>query len=169
MVDAPDRLRQRLVKIKMLAMDVDGVLTDAGMYYSEQGDELKKFNTRDGKGIALLRDAGIRTALITGEDTRLVSRRAAKLKVDELRQGVADKLSAVREIMSKYDLRLDEIAYVGDDINDLQVLESVGLAVTVADGTPENQRVVHYVTQAKGGEGAIREIGMLILEAQGDA
>ena len=146
-------------------MDVDGVLTDAGMYYSEHGDELKKFNTHDGKGIELLREAGIRTALITSENTQIVERRAAKLKIDELYQGDKDKLAALRQIISKYGLTYEEVAYIGDDINDVEVMQAVGLAITVADGLPENQRIAHYITQAKGGEGVVREVAMLILEA----
>ena len=166
MVEIPASLRQKLASIKLLAMDVDGVLTDGGMYYSEHGDELKKFNTRDGKGIELLRNAGIKTAFITSEKTQIVERRAAKLRIDELYQGVEDKLSALQQIMSKYGLNYDEVAYIGDDINDLQVLQTVGLAITVADGLPENQNIAHYVTKAKGGEGAVREIATLILEAR---
>ncbi len=166
MVETPKNLRKKLANIKLLAMDVDGVLTDAGMYYSEHGDELKKFNTRDGKGIELLRNAGIKTAFITSEQTHLLERRAAKLKIDELYQGVKDKLPALRQIMSKYDLSYDKVGYIGDDINDLHVMQSVGLAITVADGLPENQKVAHYVTQAKGGEGAVREVAMLILRAR---
>ncbi len=166
MVEISASLLAKLAKIKLLAMDVDGVLTNGGMYYSEDGDELKKFNTRDGKGIELLRNEGIRIAFITGENTHLGEKRAAKLKVDELCQGIEDKLSALQQIMSKYGLAYDEIAYIGDDINDLGILRAVGLAITVADGMPENQNVAHYVTQAKGGEGVVREVAVLILEAR---
>lgn len=165
MVEISQELRIKLARIKLLAMDVDGVLTDAGMYYSENGDELKKFNTRDGKGIELLRQAGIKTAFITSEQTCLVERRAAKLKIDEVCQGVSDKVAALEPIMSRYGLDYEDIAYIGDDINDLPIMRKVGLAITVADGLPENQAVAHYVTKAKGGEGAIREISVLILEA----
>ena len=166
MVETVEHLLEKLADIKLLAMDVDGVLTDGGMYYSEDGDELKKFNTRDGKGIELLRNAGIKTAFITSENTQIVVRRAAKLKIDELYQGIEDKLAAFREIISKYDLTCEEVAYIGDDINDLPVLQEAGLAVTVADGIPENQKIAHYVTKARGGEGAVREVSTLILEAR---
>lgn len=148
MVKIPGHLRERLAKVRLLAMDVDGVLTDGGMYYSEHRDELKKFNTRDGKGIELLRNAGIKTAFITSEKTQIVERRAAKLRIDELYQGIEDKPTAIQQIMSKYGLTYDEVAYIGDDINDLHVLRRVGLAITVTDGLPENQSVAHYVTQA---------------------
>ena len=163
MVEISPSLRAKLANIKLLAMDVDGVLTDGGMYYSEKGDELKKFNTRDGKGIELLRNADIKTAFITSEKTQLVERRAAKLKIDELYQGVEDKLAALQQIISRYGLTYREVAYIGDDINDLHVLRTVGLAITVADGLPENQKVAHYVTQARGGYGAVREVAMLVL------
>ena len=166
MVKTTGHLREKLAKVKLLAMDVDGVLTDAGMYYSEHGDELKKFNTRDGKGIELLRKAGIKTALITSENTQIVERRAAKLKIDELYQGVEDKAAALRQIMSKYGLTYQEVAYIGDDINDMEAMQAVGLAITVADGLPENQRIADYITQARGGEGVVREVAMLILEAR---
>ncbi|MBI4331623.1 MAG: HAD hydrolase family protein [Chloroflexi bacterium] len=165
MTDFPEHLRPRLANIKLLAMDVDGVLTDAGMYYTEYGDELKKFNTRDGKGIELLRHAGIKTAFITGEKTLLVERRAAKLKVDDVCQGVEDKVAALSGILEKYGWRFDQAAYIGDDIADVPLLCVVGLAITVADGLPENQKVAHYITRARGGEGAVREVAMLILEA----
>ena len=166
MVEIPEHLLKKLARIKLLAMDVDGVLTDAGMYYSEQGDELKKFNTRDGKGIELLRNAGVKTAFITGETTKLVERRAAKLKIDELCQGAQDKLSALKEILSKYGLSYEEVAYIGDDVIDLEVMQVVGLAITVADGLPDNREVADYVTHVKGGEGAVREVAALILEAR---
>ena len=165
MVKTTGHLREKLAKVKLLAMDVDGVLTDAGMYYSEHGDELKKFNTRDGKGIELLRKAGIKTALITSENTQIVERRAAKLKIDELYQGVEDKVAALRQVISKYGLTYEEVAYIGDDINDLEAMQAVGLAITVADGLPENQKIADYITQAKGGEGVVREVAVLILAA----
>jgi YrbI family 3-deoxy-D-manno-octulosonate 8-phosphate phosphatase len=166
MVETSQDLLGKLARIKLLAMDVDGVLTDAGMYYSEHGDELKKFNTRDGKGIELLRHAGIKTAFITGEKTKLLERRAAKLKVDELCQGAKDKLSVLKEVMSRHGLTCEEVAYIGDDVIDLEVMQAVGLSFTVADGLPDNKRVADYVTQAKGGEGAVREVAVLILDAK---
>ncbi len=166
MVEIPEHLRGKLANIKLLAMDVDGVLTNGGMYYSEDGDELKKFNTRDGKGVELLRNAGIKTAFITSEKTQIVERRAAKLRIDELYQGIEDKLVALQQIMSKYGLTYDEVAYIGDDINDLNILQKVGLAITVADGLPDNRSVAHYITKARGGEGAVREVATLILEAR---
>jgi YrbI family 3-deoxy-D-manno-octulosonate 8-phosphate phosphatase len=159
-------LNSRLARIKMLVMDVDGVLTDAGMYYSEDGNELKKFNTRDGKGIELLHKAGIKTAIITSEETKIVARRAEKLKIDDLYQGARNKLGALKEIAAKHALKLEEIAYIGDDVNDLEVMEAVGLAVSVADGLPQVKKSTHYVTEKKGGEGAVRELADMILQAK---
>ncbi len=159
--------RSVLRGIKLFATDVDGVLTDAGMYYSESGDEWKKFNTRDGMGVKLLQRAGIITAIVTQERTKLVARRAEKLTIPELHQGVMDKLALVREMAARYGLTLSQVAYIGDDINDLETLKAVGFSATPADGMPQIAAVVDYVCQKKGGEGAVREIIEMILEAQG--
>ena len=155
-----------LCGIKLFATDVDGVLTDAGMYYSESGDEWKKFNTRDGMGIKLLQRAGIITAIVTQERTKLVARRAEKLAIPELHQGVMDKLSLVREMAARHGLTLSQVAYIGDDINDLETLKAVGFSASPADGLPDIVAAVDYVCQKKGGEGAVREIIEMILRAQ---
>jgi len=152
--------------IKLFATDVDGVLTDAGMYYSESGDEWKKFNTRDGMGIKLLQRAGIITAIVTQERTKLVARRAEKLAIPELHQGVMDKLSCVREMAAHHGFTLSQVAYIGDDINDLETLKAVGFSASPADGMPQVAAVVDYICQKKGGEGAVREIIEMILDAQ---
>jgi 3-deoxy-D-manno-octulosonate 8-phosphate phosphatase (KDO 8-P phosphatase) len=156
-----------LRRIRLFATDVDGVLTDAGMYYAESGDEWKKFNTRDGMGIKLLQRAGIITAIVTQERTKLMARRAEKLKIPELHQGVMDKLSLIREMAARHGLTLSQVAYIGDDINDLETLKAVGFSSAPADGMPKVTAAVHYVCQKKGGEGAVREIIEMILEAQG--
>ena len=160
-------LRKLLGQIRLFATDVDGVLTDAGMYYAESGDEWKKFNTRDGMGIKLLQRAGIITAIVTQERTKLVARRAEKLAIPELHQGVMDKLSCVREMATRHELTLDQVAYIGDDINDLETLKAVGFSASPADGMPLITAAVDYVCQKKGGEGAVREIVEMILDAQG--
>ena len=152
--------------IKLFATDVDGVLTDGGMYYAESGDEWKKFNTRDGMGIKLLQRAGIITAIVTQERTKLVARRAEKLTIPELHQGVMDKLSLVRDMSARYGLTLSQVAYIGDDINDLETLKAVGFSATPADGMPEVAAAVDYICRKKGGEGAVREIIEMILAAQ---
>jgi 3-deoxy-D-manno-octulosonate 8-phosphate phosphatase (KDO 8-P phosphatase) len=158
--------RKLLSQIRLFATDVDGVLTDAGMYYSESGDEWKKFNTRDGMGIKLLQRVGLITAIVTQERTKLVARRAEKLAIPELHQGVMDKLLCVREMAARHGLTLSQVAYIGDDINDLETLKAVGFSATPADGVPQVAAVVDYICQKKGGEGAVREIIEMILDAQ---
>jgi len=155
-----------LREIRLFATDVDGVLTDAGMYYAESGDEWKKFNTRDGMGLKLLQRAGIITAIVTQERTKLVARRAEKLAIPELHQGVMDKLTVIREMAARHGLSLKQVAYIGDDINDLEALKEVGFSATPADGMPKIAAAVDYVCQKKGGEGAVREIVEMILDAQ---
>lgn len=155
-----------LKRIRLFATDVDGVLTDAGMYYSESGDEWKKFDTRDGMGIKLLQRAGLITALITMEQTKLVSRRGEKLAIPEIHQGVTDKLTVLRKIVARYSLTLRDVAYIGDDVNDLEALKAVGFSASPADGLPPIRAAVHYVCRKKGGEGAVREVADLILSAQ---
>jgi len=152
--------------IKLFATDVDGVLTDAGMYYAESGDEWKKFNTHDGMGIKLLQRAGIITAIVTQERTKLVACRAEKLAIPELHQGVMDKLTVIRDMAIRHGFSLKEVAYIGDDVNDLQALKAVGFSASPADGLPDIVAAVDYVCRKKGGEGAVREIVEMILNAQ---
>jgi YrbI family 3-deoxy-D-manno-octulosonate 8-phosphate phosphatase len=159
-------LGETLKRIRLFATDVDGVLTDAGMYYSESGEELKKFNTRDGMGIKLLQRAGLITAIVTQERTKLVAWRGEKLMMPEVHQGVMDKLSLVREMAARHGLSMDEVAYIGDDINDLATLKAVGFSATPVDGMPAVVEAVDYVCVKKGGEGAVREIIEMILKAQ---
>ena len=159
-------LVSRLKRVRLFATDVDGVLTDAGMYYSESGEELKKFNTRDGMGIKLLQRAGIITAIVTQERTKLVAWRGEKLMIPEVHQGVMDKLPLVREMAERHGLSMDEVAYIGDDVNDVDTLKAVGFSATPGDGMPQAVAVVDYVCEKKGGEGAVREIIEMILEAQ---
>ncbi|MGH7232846.1 MAG: KdsC family phosphatase [Nitrospiraceae bacterium] len=160
-------VRQALKGIRLLATDVDGVLTDGGMYYSEFGDELKKFNTRDGMGIKLLQRAGLITALITQEETKLVARRGEKLAIPEIHQGARNKLNVMRDMIARHGLRLQEVAYIGDDVNDLETLKAVGFSAAPADALPPVLKAVDYICRKKGGEGAVREIVDLILAARG--
>ena len=160
-------LTEKLKGIRLFASDVDGVLTDGGMYYAESGEELKKFNTRDGMGFKLLQRAGIITALITMEKTAMVARRGEKLGIPEVHQGVQDKSSELLAIISKYGLSLEEVAFIGDDVNDLRALKAVGFSAAPADAMPLIVRSVHYVCKKKGGEGAAREVIELILQAKG--
>lgn len=145
-------------EIKMLLTDCDGCLTDAGMYYSEHGDELKKFNTRDGMGFALLREKGIITGIITGENADLNRRRAEKLKLDILEAGCKEKAAAIKRICGERGISPENVAYVGDDINDLEAIKMVGLGCAPADAQPQVRQAARYVTKARGGEGVIREV-----------
>lgn len=150
-------------KIKMLLTDCDGVLTDGGMYYSESGEESKKFNTKDGMGVQLLREHGIRFGIITSENVELVRRRAQKLKADICYVGVTDKSAVLDEVCAKYGMNVQEIAYIGDDVNDLPVLRRVGLPCSVSNAGEEIKAAVRYVTRTSGGQGAVREVAELIL------
>lgn len=146
--------------VKLFLCDVDGTLTDGGMYYSENGDELKKFNTRDGMGFQLLREAGIKTGIITSEDTKIVEKRAKKLKVDFLYQGKRDggKLAVVKEICAQLGITLDEVAYIGDDVNCMELLEAVGMKACPTDACEDVKAIPHIqVMKKRGGEGCVRE------------
>ncbi len=145
-------------EIKMFLTDCDGCLTDGGMYYSEQGDELKKFNTRDGMGFALLREKGIVTGIITSESVDLNRRRAEKLRLDILESGCKDKAAAIRRICEEHSIDLQNVCYIGDDINDVEAINLVGFGCAPADAMPDVRSAADYVTQVKGGEGVIREV-----------
>jgi YrbI family 3-deoxy-D-manno-octulosonate 8-phosphate phosphatase len=144
--------------VRLLCVDVDGVLTDAGMYYGPDGEVLKKFNTRDGMGLERVRQAGVAVAIVSGEDSAIVHARAAKLKIDDVLCGAADKRAALDELCARHGLGLEEVAFVGDDLNDLPALECVGLACAVADAAEAVKQVAHYVATRRGGDGAVREI-----------
>ena len=153
-------------KIKLLLTDVDGVLTDAGMYYSEAGDELKKFNTHDGMGLQLVKDKGIKTGIVTSENTKLVERRFLKLKLDYLYQGKREggKLASVKEICEKEGISLSEVAYIGDDVNCFELLSAVGLAACPADALSTIKNIPGIVQmKKKGGEGCVREFVEMIM------
>lgn len=146
--------------IKLFLTDIDGTLTDGGMYYSENGDELKKFNTRDGMGIKMLQEKGIKVGIITSEDRQLNKRRAEKLQVDYFFQGKRDggKLSTAQEIASNMGITLDEVAYIGDDVNCIELLSQVGIAACPADAVIEVKAIPGItVMSLKGGEGCVRE------------
>lgn len=146
-------------KINLLVCDVDGVLTDGGMYYDMYGNEWKKFNTRDGKGIELLRQAGCKVMFLTSEDTPIVKQRAEKLHVDFCFMGINDKLQELAMFFRKYsDFSFEYTAYIGDDINDLDSLKRAAFSAVPADATAENLAVATYVCKKKGGEGCVREV-----------
>ncbi len=149
---------EKIPEIKMFLTDCDGCLTDGGMYYSENGDELKRFNALDGMGFRLLREKGILTGVITGEKKELNRRRSKKLNLDILEQGVQDKLCMVEKLCQKYDISLQNVAYIGDDINDLDVIKAVGFGCSVPNGIEEVKKAAMYVTKRWGGQGAVREV-----------
>ncbi len=158
------RQEKRQERIRLFVTDCDGCLTDGGMYYSETGDELKKFNTRDGMGMALLRKSGVKVAIITSETTKIVERRAKKLKVDYLYQGAADKLSLLRELAETEGISFEQIAYMGDDINDKECILHAGLSFTVPDAMEEIRQSADVITLVPGGAGAVREAAEYILK-----
>ncbi|HOV83574.1 MAG TPA: HAD-IIIA family hydrolase [Paludibacteraceae bacterium] len=154
-------------KIKLFLCDVDGVMTDGGMYYSELGDELKKFNVSDGMGLKLIQKQGIKVGIITSENTKIVERRFEKLKLDYLYQGNREggKLASAKEICEKEGITLNEVAYIGDDVNCVELLSNVGLSACPADAQ-QAVKNVHGILQMKkkGGEGCIREFVELIMK-----
>lgn len=152
--------------IRLLVLDVDGVLTDGRLYFGENGNELKTFDTQDGHGIKMLQQAGIPCAIITGRNTQLVARRAKNLGIAHLLQGREDKLVALRELIATLGISLDAVAYVGDDWPDLPAIMSAGFGVAVANAHPELRQRADYTTQFAGGRGAVREVCDLILRAQ---
>ncbi|MBP7227211.1 acylneuraminate cytidylyltransferase [Aliarcobacter cryaerophilus] len=162
--------RKKEYQIKLFLSDVDGTLTDAGMYYGENGEEFKKFNTHDGKGFELLRKAGIKTGIITSENTKIVANRAKKLKVDFLYQGLEHKgkLDVAKEICKELNISLDEVAYIGDDINCKELLSSVGIAACPLNALEEIKNIPNIIKLSKsGGDGAVREIIEMIIKIKG--
>ena len=160
-------MNNRAKKIKLVLTDCDGVLTDGGVYYGENGEVLKRFNIRDGMGSERLRTlCGIETGIITGEMSPSVAKRAEKLKITELHLGIKDKPAVLKSILERRGITADEVAYIGDDTNDVEILGMVGLAASPADGTVFVKRIAHYICEAKGGEGCFRELAELIIAAQ---
>lgn len=160
-------LKERAARIRLLALDVDGVLTDGRLYFDSLGNELKAFHTRDGLGLKALQRFGIELALITGRSSAMVSNRARQLGIRHVYQGTDDKLSAYLDLLAATGLDHEAVCYAGDDWIDLPVLQRVGLAVTVPDADEEVRCRVHWITRRSGGHGAVREICNLILSAQG--
>ena len=153
-------------KIRLLLLDVDGVLTDGRLYYSEDGSEAKAFHIHDGLGIKLLQRNGIEVGIITGRSSQLLARRAAELGIDLVVQGREDKLTALNELLLQRDCQLEEIAYAGDDLPDLAAIRAVGLGIAVANANRHVAEHAKWQTAAAGGSGAVREIAELILAAQ---
>ena len=157
----------RARKIKMLLLDVDGVMTDGGILLGTDSIEIKKFHVHDGMGIALAKAAGLLIGILTGRESEAVRRRVKELEIDEIQQGTVDKEKGYERILKKYRLKDEEIAYVGDDLLDIPILRRAGLSICVANGVGEAKKVSHYVTKKKGGEGAVREAVEKILAGKG--
>jgi 3-deoxy-D-manno-octulosonate 8-phosphate phosphatase (KDO 8-P phosphatase) len=161
-------MRERLAAIRLLLLDVDGVLTDGRIILDHRGNELKAFDVKDGQGIKLLQGAGVKVGIITGRSSAVVDHRASELGIDILYQGAANKLDAYLEILRNQNLTDDQVAYVGDDIIDRPLLQRVGFSAAVADAATDIVAVVDHVTKRPGGRGAVREICELILKARND-
>jgi 3-deoxy-D-manno-octulosonate 8-phosphate phosphatase (KDO 8-P phosphatase) len=161
-----DTLIERANDIRLLVLDVDGVLTDGLLYFSARGEEMKSFHVRDGAGIVQLLRAGVQIAVISGRESRAVERRMAELGVTWIRQGIEDKLAALRELLDILALGPQAVASIGDDSADLPIFEVARLAIAVADAHASVKAQAHFITQAAGGQGAVREVCDLILESQ---
>ncbi len=160
-------LQSKVKKIKLLLLDVDGVLTDGRIILDNQGNELKAFHVRDGHGIKMVQRAGIIVGIITGRKSKVVDIRARELDIKEVYQGSHEKIVVYDSILKKYGLRDDAVAYMGDDVVDVDIFKRAGLAVTVADADPSVKPYVDMITRTAGGRGAVRELINLILKHQG--
>ena len=157
------KVRKRIKKIKLIATDVDGVLTDGGMYYSSKGDVLKKFHARDGMAVSILKKNTIPTVIITKERNQIVKKWSSKMNIDKLFDGVKNKEEVVSKLCKSYGLSENNIAYIGDDVNDLEILKKTGFTATPKDGNLEVKKIVDYICKNRGGEGVLREICDLII------
>jgi len=157
------QLIEKCKKIEIVLTDVDGVLTDGGMYYSAQGDVLKKFHARDGMGVTLLRKNKIDTIVITKEKTKFVKKWSQKMKVKKLFDGIKIKESMIDKICNQYNIKPENLAYIGDDVNDIQIMKKCGLSITPKNAVKEVKEIADYISEIKGGEGVFRDAADLIL------
>lgn len=162
-----DEVYARARRVKLIIFDVDGVLTDGSLFYGDDGQEYKAFNSLDGHGIKMLCASGVEAAIITGRTSHVVLHRAKNLNIGRIYQGADDKLESYRALLADTGLTPEQTAYMGDDVIDLPVLKRCGLAVSVPSAPERVRAQVHYVTQARGGQGAAREVSELIMHAQG--
>lgn len=162
-----EELIEKAKKIKLMAFDVDGVMTDGSVTYDENGVEYKTFNVKDGHGLVRMVQSGFVTAIITARNNGTVKHRAENLNITEIYQGQKYKLPALEEMLKKYNLTFENVSYMGDDLPDLCILEKVGLACCPADSVEEVLEAAHFVSSKNGGRGAVRELCDFILDAQG--
>jgi len=160
-------LAQRLKNIRLIAFDVDGILTDGGLYITDSGEEFKRFNSLDGHGLKMLKASGVELAIITGRTSRCVELRAKNLGITRLYQGVEHKWGAMQSLLAELKLAPDAAGFMGDDVVDLPVMRRVGLSITVPNSPQLVRDHAHYLTQREGGHGAVRETCELIMSAQG--
>ena len=165
-MDIKQEVIERAKRIKLIMLDVDGVLTDGRVIFSSTGEELKCFNAQDGCAMVLARRAGIKIVFVTGRNSQIVERRAREHNVTEVFQNVSNKLEIFKRLLGKYQLQPDEVAFLGDDLVDIAVMKKSGLAVTVPDAVPEVKEISHYITKREGGAGAVREIVDLTIKSQ---
>lgn len=165
-IDNEEQSIESASKIRLLLLDVDGILTDGKLYFSNSGEESKAFHSLDGHGIKMLMRAGVAVGIITGRKSTIVTNRASDLGIDILYQGREDKIDVLREIIATTGITADAIAYAGDDLPDLPVLQAVGLSFSVPGAHPDVKRAVNAITTRSGGEGAVREITDFIINAQ---
>jgi len=161
-------LAERIKPLRLVAFDVDGVLTDGGLYLSDSGEEFKRFNSLDGHGLKMLRNSGIELAIITGRTSRCVEMRAKNLGIARVYQGVEDKLAAMQSLLADMKLAPEQAAFMGDDVVDLPVMRRVGLALSVPAAPQIVRDHAHYISQRAAGHGAVREVCELILGGQGN-
>jgi len=162
-----DHITKLATSIRLLLLDVDGVLTDGKLYFGNNGEELKAFNIYDGLGIKLLQRSGVQVGIVTGRQSQLVARRAADLGITIVVQGREDKLTAIQELQKQHDFNIAEIAYMGDDLPDLTAIREVGLGMTVANASSIIKKQAKWISAYAGGNGAVREACDLIMVAQG--
>jgi YrbI family 3-deoxy-D-manno-octulosonate 8-phosphate phosphatase len=160
------KLDARMQSIELILSDVDGVMTDGGITYDNQGIETKTFHVRDGMGIKLWQKTGHRFGVITARSSHIVKLRMDELGVDFIRQGIDQKLAAAQQIIQELNLQPENVCYIGDDLTDVGLMKSVGMSVSVADGAEDVKKVADYVTKSVGGKGAIRELIEMILKSQ---
>ncbi len=162
-----NQLLKRASKIKLLLTDVDGVLTDTGVYYSAKGEEMKRFSIRDGMGVERLRElVDVETGILTRENSLIVKSRAQKLKIDELHLGIFEKEKTFEEILSRKNLIAEEVAFIGDDTNDIEIMKAAGLAACPSDATKFAKNVADVILENRAGYGAFRDFAELIIEAK---
>ena len=165
--DYPPEIRQRAQNIRLLILDVDGVLTDGHLYFGPKGEALKVFYVRDGHGIKMVQRAGLEVAFVSGRRSDAAYHRAKELGISRFHEGVRDKVAVMEELMAAMNIEASQVAAVGDDLVDLPIMARAGLAVAVADAVPEVLAAAHWVTANPGGRGAVREVCDLLIKAQG--